>query len=118
MEQLSLAERRTHTRHDVVVPTRYWVDDERDAVPCDVLDISLGGMCVEIPRWATVEPGSFATIEIPIPGGVTQATTPVRITALTVGRTRRIHLRFLDTSSVFQGLVAAATATWEARAYA
>jgi c-di-GMP-binding flagellar brake protein YcgR len=117
MQELSIVERRNYTRHEVIVPTRYWVHDERDAIPCDVLDISLGGMCVELPSWAWVDPGAYATVELPVPGGLTQATTPVRVTAVTGGDTRRVHMRFLDTSPVFHGLLQAATETWQARAY-
>lgn len=115
MEMLAVEERRAFVRHDVEVAARYWVDDERAAVACDVLDVSLGGLCIEIPSWAWVEPGSFATIELPVPGGVTLAVTPVKVTAVSVGETRMVHMRFLDTSRVFRALVDAATVTWQDR---
>ena len=106
MQELSIVERRNYTRHDVVVPTRYWVDDERAAIPCDVLDISLGGMCIELPTWAWVDPGSYASAA----GGIHVGTVQVP-----GGDTRRVHMRFLDTSAVFHGLIQAATDTWQAR---
>jgi hypothetical protein len=111
----ALEERRTHPRHDVDVAARYWIDDERAAVACDVLDISLGGTCVELPAWAWLEPGSYATVELPVPGGMTLITTPVKVLAVSIGDTRMAHLRFLDDSRVFKRMVRDATETWKQR---
>ena len=106
-------ERRCFPRYSVLVAGRYWIDDEGCAAPCDLKDVSLGGARIELPSYGWLEPGSFATVELPVPGGVTLIVTPVRVLAVT-GRVRRVaHLRFLDESRNFRRIVRDAAENWK-----
>jgi hypothetical protein len=113
--QLASIERRGHYRHPVDVCARYWTEDERAAVACDILDLSEGGACIELPAWAWIEPRSYATLELPVPGGLSLMTTLVHVLAVSVGERRRAHLCFADDSEVFRILVAAAAREWARR---
>lgn len=111
----NMLERRVHPRHDVEVAARYWIDDEYAAVACDVIDISAGGLCVALPTWARLDLGSYATVELPVPGGSTLATTPVKVEGIGGDEFPIVRMRFLDESEVFRALIDTASRCWASR---
>ena len=105
-------ERRRHPRHDVEVPARFWIDDPGQAVACEVMDISEGGLCIGLPDWSALDLAPEATVELPIPGA--HRAVPAAVEVKGVGGDRRpvIRMRFVDTSMGFRRQIDHAARAW------
>lgn len=112
MSRIEPLERRRHTRHDIDVPARYWIDDPGAAVDCELLDISEGGVCIGLPDWSALEVSGQAVVELPLPGRGRAVPAVVEVKGVGGDRRPVLRMRFLDTSTGFRRQIDHAARAW------